>query len=646
MEISIPRATETFALKLKLWPRTIRYQLLVGLVLLEALSLALFGIILLRQQQKSIHLRTEQRLAHQADSLTLQAIEGFMSDSPEIEVARSVRMMGDAPSVASAKVTDPAGKILFLNEGDPRATTLVPEELARITSFESGSNPDRAQVFKFGDGLWESVKPIRMQGKLYGFAWIETEKRWDEEQLKATLTTISIFGLVWMGASLLLGLGLARSITRPLEVLHRGTRALMQSPEDSAPFPLAVVGSNEIADLIVAFNRMVASIEEQRGGLRDTLSLLDSMLANAPIGLAFFDRQSRFVRVNRIFSEATGLPLSRHLGRTLPEVLPAPVAFQLEQTVQAVFAKNLPIRDIEVTGPADAGERPWTWIASAYPVHTLPGEVRWVGLIVMDASERKLSEEALRKTEKLAATGRLAASIAHEINNPLEAITNLLYLLSNHADLAEPALGYAQMAEHEVRRISEITQQTLRFYRQSTLPARTNLAELLDSVFTLHQSRLRNLGIQVARRYDPKIDLYCFAGELRQVFANLVGNAIDAMPDGGRLSVRARRSQDWAAPGCSGVRFQVSDTGSGIALAVQKRIFEPFFTTKDITGTGLGLWVSSELVAKHKGTIRVRSHVSRDGEASGTVFELFFPEDVDLTSAPDVSSQISAQVPV
>jgi signal transduction histidine kinase len=268
--------------------------------------------------------------------------------------------------------------------------------------------------------------------------------------------------------------------------------------------------------------------------------------------------------------------------------------------------------------------------------------VRWVGLIVMDASDRKRGEEALRKTEKLAATGRLAASIAHEINNPLEAITNLLYLLSNHTELSDMALSYVQMAEHEVRRISEITQQTLRFYRQSTLPARTNLSELLDSVLSLHHGRLRNLGITVERKYDPTIDIYCFAGELRQVFANLVGNAIDAMAAGGRLVVRARHSRDWKQPERTGVRFQVADTGSGMKPGVREHIFEPFFTTKEITGTGLGLWVSSGIIAKHKGSIRVRSHSGTLGGPSGTVFELFFPDDVDLAPAPEPEPQIAS----
>jgi signal transduction histidine kinase len=257
-------------------------------------------------------------------------------------------------------------------------------------------------------------------------------------------------------------------------------------------------------------------------------------------------------------------------------------------------------------------------------------QVRWVGVIVLDASDRKRSEEALRKTEKLAATGRLAASIAHEINNPLEAITNLLFLLHNFCDLQDPALNYVVLAEHESKRISEITQQTLRFYRQSTLPTRANMGELLGSVLTLYRGRLNTLNIRVERDFDEQMDLFCFSGELRQVFANLVGNAIDATAGGGRLLVRARRSRNWKQSEREGVRFVVADTGTGMEPMVRERIFEAFFTTKEVTGTGLGLWVSHEIILKHQGLVHVRSRTALGGRNSGTVFELFIPDNVDL----------------
>jgi signal transduction histidine kinase len=131
------------------------------------------------------------------------------------------------------------------------------------------------------------------------------------------------------------------------------------------------------------------------------------------------------------------------------------------------------------------------------------------------------------------------------------------------------------------------------------------------------------------------MDLFCFAGELRQVFANLIGNAIDASSDGGRLLVRARQSRNWKDPEQAGVRFVMADTGTGMEPAVLERIFEAFFTTKSVTGTGLGLWVSQEIVVKHGGLIHVRSRTVAQGAPSGTVFQIFIPDDPSLTPAPD-----------
>ena len=604
--------------------------MLAGLVLLEALSIVLFAAVLIRQQTREVYVHAEHRLAHQATSVSLQAREALLQERPQL-VGLSVKMMGEAPSVALAKVTDPAGNVLFVSEGEPSKYPLDGAERAQIPLMTK----DEARVFTRGGDRWEGVKPIYTGTELRGYAWVETDRDWDHEQLKSIWNDSILFAVIWIVASALLVLLLARSISNPLKVLHRGTRALMNSPESHGNFPLPVTVHNELGDLIEAFNRMVASLGEQRSGLNDTLSLLDSMLANAPIGLAFFDRRCRFVRVNQVFADMTGIPLSRHLGRTLPELLPQPTAQLLEDTVLHVFAEEQPVRNLELSGHAGQPSRPWTWLASAYPVRTTPHQVRWVGVIVLDASDRKLSEEALRKTEKLAATGRLAASIAHEINNPLEAITNLLFMLRNYCALENPALNYVEMAEHEARRIAEITQQTLRFYRQSTLPARANLGELLDSVLSLYHGRFSTLGIKVDRDYDPNIDLFCFAGELRQVFANLVGNAIDAASEGGRLLVRARRSRNWADGSKAGVRFTVADTGAGMEPGVRERVFEAFFTTKEDTGTGLGLWVSHEIVLKHRGLVHVRSRSALSGKPSGTVFQVFIPDDPALTAVPD-----------
>jgi PAS domain S-box-containing protein len=599
--------------------------MLVGVVLLEVLSIGLFAALLIREQAIEVHEHMLHRLAHQATSMALQATEALQQDR-RTWVGLSVQMMGEAPSVAFAKVTDPAGNILFVSTGEPEGMVLDPSERAQIPLLANGE----PRVFAYGKDHWEGVKPIFTGTDLRGFAWVESDRNWDYEQLNSVLRSTVIFGIIWIAASTLLVMLMAQSITRPLAILRQGTRALMDSSEETGDFPLPVSVHNEIGDLVEAFNRMVASLAEQRSGLNDTLSLLDSMLANAPIGLAFFDRRCRFVRVNQAFADMTGVSLSRHLGRTLPEVLAQPVAGELEDAVLRVYAAEEAVRNLELAGVSARTGRPWTWLASAYPVRTTPHQVRWVGVIVLDASDRKRSEEALRKTEKLAATGRLAASIAHEINNPLEAITNLLFLLHNFCDLQDPALNYVVLAEHESKRISEITQQTLRFYRQSTLPTRANMGELLGSVLTLYRGRLNTLNIRVERDFDEQMDLFCFSGELRQVFANLVGNAIDATAGGGRLLVRARRSRNWKQSEREGVRFVVADTGTGMEPMVRERIFEAFFTTKEVTGTGLGLWVSHEIILKHQGLVHVRSRTALGGRNSGTVFELFIPDNVDL----------------
>jgi PAS domain S-box-containing protein len=602
--------------------------MLAGLVLLEALSLIVFAGLLVRQQGRETRQHAQQRLANQTNSVALQAQEALLQQRPGW-VGLSVKMMGEAPSVAFAMVTDPAGNMLFVSRGEADERTLNPTERAQIPLAIQGE----PRIFAVGKDQWEAVKPIYTGSDLRGFAWVATDRAWDSELRETILRDMVVFGVIWMVASGLLVLLMAASISRPLAILHRGTRALMTSPETVGSFPLPVTVENEIGDLIEAFNRMVASIHEQRSGLNDTLSLLDSMLANAPIGLAFFDRRCRLVRVNQVFAGMTGVPLSGHLGRTLPELLPQPVAQELESTVLRVFAEEEAVRNLELAGQSGTPARSWTWLVSAYPVRTTPQQVRWVGVIVLDASDRKRGEEALRRTEKLAATGRLAASIAHEINNPLEAITNLLFLLRNFCRLEDPALNYVAMAEQEAQRMAEITQQTLRFYRQSTLPARAKMSELLDSVLSLSQSRLNALNIEVVREFDPALDLFCFAGELRQVFANLVSNAIDATSGGGRLLVRARHSRSWKAPEQTGVRFTLADTGVGMEPAVRERIFEAFFTTKELTGTGLGLWVSHEIIVKHRGVVHARSRTAAQGRASGTVFQILIPDDPNLAAA-------------
>lgn len=231
----------------------------------------------------------------------------------------------------------------------------------------------------------------------------------------------------------------------------------------------------------------------------------------------------------------------------------------------------------------------------------------------------KVTAEALRRSEKLAIVGRLAAAIAHEINNPLASVTNLHYLMASASSL-EDVHRYLATADEELARVVEITTQTLRFHRESITPADVDVCAILDSVLKLYERRLASGNIVVDRSFDRSALIIGFAGELRQLVANLISNAVDAMHTGGRLRVRIVRGSERSNGLRHGIRVVVADTGSGIPVSMREKMFEPFATTKDDTGTGLGLWVSSEIVRKHNGALRFRSRLG-----SGTVFSIFLP---------------------
>ncbi|WP_263373531.1 two-component system sensor histidine kinase NtrB [Granulicella aggregans] len=259
---------------------------------------------------------------------------------------------------------------------------------------------------------------------------------------------------------------------------------------------------------------------------------------------------------------------------------------------------------------------------SLSPIRNRHGVVTHLVGIQTDVTARMEFEAALRESEKLAAVGRLASSIAHEINNPLESVMNLLYLAQQTDDPVE-VRRYLQAADGELKRVSLITAQSLRFYKQSTRPMAIYPAELMDSVSSMYAGLMENSHVSLQRRYRGERMIVCLESEIRQVLNNLVRNAIDAMRmRGGTLVLRSREAMDWRS-GARGVAIMVADTGSGMSAETIKSIYTAFFTTKGIGGTGLGLWISSEIVARHKGRLLVRSS-QREGKR-GTVFLLWLP---------------------
>jgi PAS domain S-box-containing protein len=249
--------------------------------------------------------------------------------------------------------------------------------------------------------------------------------------------------------------------------------------------------------------------------------------------------------------------------------------------------------------------------------------VRLVGILI-DITHERQSQEALIKAEKLAVAGRMAASIAHEINNPLAAASALLYTCRTDETVPEQIRERLQLVENELNRAAQITRSTLTFYRESPEPVPTNPVELVESVLQFYQTRLRKSGIEVQTQFHYSQPIQAFPGELRQVFINLIANAIDAMPTEGKLVIRVHPARHWRT-GSEGYRIIFADNGSGILPENRQRLFQPFFTTKGESGTGLGLWISSQLVRKHGGELSFRSECGRPGHRSGTVFSVWLP---------------------
>ncbi len=346
-------------------------------------------------------------------------------------------------------------------------------------------------------------------------------------------------------------------------------------------------------------------------------------------GVIYFDGFARVISANPAAQQILGVSSDELRGRGAdsvwtairengspvpPNTHPALVALETAREVKNV-----------VLGVYNAKERQHRWIKVDAVPQIRPGEMFpfQAYVIFNDITERKRSQEIMRVSEKLAATGRLAATIAHEINNPLESITNILYLLENDPALDDPARAYASMAQQELSRVTHIARQTLGFYRDTSSPIPVDIPSLLDNVVELYSRKIDVKRITIKRQYGECRKISAFAGELRQVFSNLILNAIESVEQGGTVRLHASGSPDDAEGKHSGIHVVIADSGPGVSAEHRKRIFEPFFTTKGDKGTGLGLWVSHGIVEKHGGAIRFRS--STTPGRSGTVFNVFLP---------------------
>lgn len=367
----------------------------------------------------------------------------------------------------------------------------------------------------------------------------------------------------------------------------------------------------------------ITELKYAREALDAERARLSALFENVPVGILFTLPDGRVVSGNRKAEQILGRRISGEIASYRDfEFLDAegrPVKEE-ERPLGRVLREGGGTHSGEFQYLQPDGRRIWVEVMAA-PIVDAKGNMIGAVDALSDIDVRKRAESALVRSEKLALVGRLAASISHEINNPLEAVTNLLYLIeSNTKDEATRELS--RKAQAELARVSHIVTHTLRFNRQSLGWGGQRMSALLESSAAIYEGRLKNSGIRLVREYEDGMEVRCAGSEVRQVFANLIANAFDAMRRGGRLVLRCRDAKH-VRTGQAGVRVTIADTGQGIPLEARGHLFEPFFTTKGDAGTGLGLWVSREILNKHRAEVRVKT--CTDAGRSGTVFSMWFP---------------------
>ena len=323
---------------------------------------------------------------------------------------------------------------------------------------------------------------------------------------------------------------------------------------------------------------------------------------------------------NRGAERVFGYKAEEVIGRSITLIIP-PELHRDEDEILARLRAGERIDHFQTLRVRKDGERIDVSLTIS-PVRDQNGNIIGAAKIARDITQQKKLEAALHTGERLASVGRLAATIAHEINNPLEAVTNFIFLARQQPNLSEKLLRYLNSADQELRRVAHIAQQTLGFYRDNSQAASVPVAEIVDDVVSLYARRMKYKGLKLERQIEPGLSVWTLEGELKQVLSNLIVNAIDASRDGGKLTIRARTTRDFRSQQRR-VQITVADNGAGISEKDKPKVFAPFFTTKKSLGTGLGLWITKDLLQKKGGTIRFRSSVA---QPSGTVMVVYLPE--------------------
>ncbi len=387
----------------------------------------------------------------------------------------------------------------------------------------------------------------------------------------------------------------------------------------------------ELLALSSTYEKHLRAETEQREQLKESREWFQITLKSLGEAVIATDQAGNITFINPVAQALTGWTYTEAKGKRFREVMSLSderTRLSIDDPVEAVRRAQEVVTYLHGLVLTSRAGREYPVELTGAPILNNTGEVAGVVLVFRDTTQRRQTEQTLRASERLTLAGRLSATIAHEIRNPLDTVTNLVYLLQHEQKTNPSATQYLDMASEELARIAQITSQLLTFHRESRSPIDINLNEVLESVLVLFSPQIRQNHIQVDKRFEATRSVRGFPGELRQVFSNLVGNAIEATPKGGYLLLHSRESSLASDPSRKGVRITVLDSGSGIPRGVRKNLFAPFYTTKGEKGTGLGLWISRGIVEKHEGTIHLIS-TSRNGR-SGTAFSVFLPFDQEL----------------
>ncbi|MGE5111531.1 MAG: PAS domain S-box protein [Acidobacteriaceae bacterium] len=418
------------------------------------------------------------------------------------------------------------------------------------------------------------------------------------------------------------------------ENFPRRAAALKDGLQSAFAFPISlrqkVTGvieflATEVREPDAEFLTMMTSIGMQIGQFSERVQADDSRNKLAAIvessddAIVSKDLGGVVTSWNKAAERIFGYTAAEMIGRPITTIIP-PELQDDEPKILAKIQAGERIEHFQTVRLTKSGERIDVSLIIS-PVKDRNGKIIGAAKIARDITEQKRLEAALHTSERLASVGRLAATVAHEINNPLEAVTNYIYLAKQRQDLPEKVKGYLTAADRELGRVAHIAQQTLGFYRDNSQPTIVSVSEALNDVLTVYDRKLAYKQLRMTLELDPDLSVYTLQGEFKQMLSNLIANAIDASSERGRIVIRARRTRH-PRSGEPGMKLTIADTGVGVPEHDKGRIFSPFFTTKRDVGTGLGLWITRDMVTKKGGHIRFRSRTSKP---SGTVMSIFLP---------------------